>query len=224
MVIDSAVYCKEIEMAYRTKESSLSESAKIDASLTVDTLVMRAQDGSLPAFEMLYARFNNQITTYLSRMVGNDGVGCELTQETFLKAWSGLPQLRNPELFVRWLYRIALNCARDYQKRQKHVQLVAFDDANSDDDALYVAGPEEGVEKAELLQIALSQVSPLHRACLILYVIEDVPQRQIAARLNIKEASVSTYVSRGKEELRQIYYRQLTGNHAKAQIRQRRER
>jgi RNA polymerase sigma-70 factor (ECF subfamily) len=224
MVIDSAVYCKEIEMAYRTKESSLSESAKIDASLTVDTLVMRAQDGSLPAFEMLYARFNNQITTYLSRMVGNDGVGCELTQEAFLKAWSGLPQLRNPELFVRWLYRIALNCARDYQKRQKHVQLVAFDDANSDDDALYVAGPEEGVEKAELLQIALSQVSPLHRACLILYVIEDVPQRQIAARLNIKEASVSTYVSRGKEELRQIYYRQLTGNHAKAQIRQRRER
>lgn len=211
-------------MAYRTKESSLSESAKIDASLTVDTLVMRAQDGSLPAFEMLYARFNNQITTYLSRMVGNDGVGCELTQEAFLKAWSGLPQLRNPELFVRWLYRIALNCARDYQKRQKHVQLVAFDDANSDDDALYVAGPEEGVEKAELLQIALSQVSPLHRACLILYVIEDVPQRQIAARLNIKEASVSTYVSRGKEELRQIYYRQLTGNHAKAQIRQRRER
>jgi RNA polymerase sigma-70 factor (ECF subfamily) len=211
-------------MAYRTKESSLSESAKIDASLTVDTLVIRAQDGSLPAFEMLYARFNNQITTYLSRMVGNDGVGCELTQEAFLKAWSGLPQLRNPELFVRWLYRIALNCARDYQKRQKHVQLVTFDDANSDDDALHVAGPEEGVEKAELLQIALSQVSPLHRACLILYVIEDLPQRQIAARLNIKESSVSTYVSRGKEELRQIYYRQLTGNHAKAQIRQRRER
>jgi RNA polymerase sigma-70 factor, ECF subfamily len=199
-------------MAYWTKKSSLSGRDEINSSLAVDTLVLRAQEGSQAAFELLYARFSNQITTYLSRMVGNDGVGCELTQETFLKAWSALPQLRDPDLFVRWLYRIALNCARDYRKRQKHVQMVTLDAASSSDDALHVAGPEENFEEAEFLQIALSKVSPLHRTCLILYVIEDVPQRQIAERLNIKEASVSKYVSRGKEELRQIYHQLLLGS------------
>lgn len=199
-------------MAYWTKKSPLSGRDEANSSLTVDTLVLRAQAGSQPAFELLYARFSNQITIYLSRMVGNDGVGCELTQETFLKAWSGLPQLRNPEMFARWLYRIALNCARDYQRHQKHVQVVALDEAGSSDEALHVSGPEKNVEEAELLQIALSKVSPLYRACLILYVIEDVPQRQIAERLNIKEASVSKYVSRGKEELRQIYHQLLVGN------------
>ena len=70
-------------------------------------------------------------------------------------------------------------------------------------------GPEEGVERAELLQLALAQVSPTYRSCLILYVIEGLPQPQIAERLNIKETCVSKYVSRGKEELRQIYGRLL---------------
>jgi RNA polymerase sigma-70 factor (ECF subfamily) len=210
-------------MAYWTEESSLSGNENISQSLSVDMLVIRAQGGSQPAFEVLYARFSNQITSYLSHMVGNDGVGCELTQETFMKAWSALPGLRNPELFLRWLYRIALNCARDYQKRQKHVLLVTIDDKDYDNDAFSVPGPEKNVEETEILQLALSQVSPLHRACLILYIIEDMPQRQIAARLNIKEASVSKYVSRGKEELRQIYH-QLLVDKSTVQPKKRRSR
>jgi RNA polymerase sigma-70 factor (ECF subfamily) len=198
-------------MAYWTEKSSLSENDNVNQSLSVDMLVMRAQGGSQPAFEMLYARFSSQITHYLSRMVGNDGVGCELTQETFMKAWSALPGLRHPELFVRWLYRIALNCARDYQKRHKHMLTVDIDDYGGDSEALSVPGPEEYVEEAELLRLALSQVSSLYRNCLILYIIEEMPQRQIAVHLKIKEASVSKYVSRGKEELRQIYYQLLSG-------------
>ncbi|GCF09523.1 RNA polymerase sigma factor [Dictyobacter arantiisoli] len=198
-------------MAYWTGRSSSSRYDDGKQALSVDILVKRAQDGDQAAFEMLYARFNDQITTYLSRMVGNDGVGCELTQETFLKAWSALPGLRNPELFVRWIYRIALNCARDYQKRQMQMQTVTFDESNSDDEHLQVEGPESEVAQSELLQLALAQVSPLYRACLILYIIEDLPQRQIAERLNIKENCVSKYVSRGKEELRQIYYQLQKG-------------
>ncbi len=198
-------------MAYWTEKNSLSGNDNINQSLSVDSLVMSAQGGSQPAFEMLYARFSHQITSYLSRIVGNDGVGCELAQETFMKAWSALPGLRNPELFGRWLYRIAQNCARDYQKRQKHMLLVPIDDYGYDDDALSVPGPEEHVEEAELLHMALSQVSPRYHDCLILYITEDMPQRQIAIRLKIKEASVSKYVSRGKEELRQSYYQLLNG-------------
>lgn len=172
----------------------------------VGALVLRAQQGNQIAFEALYARYNDAICRYVSRMVGNDGVGCELTQETFLKAWSALPGLRSPEYFVSWLYRIASNCARDYQKRVRHMLIVPLDVCLGGDTALSIDGPEEGVEEAELLKIALSRVSATYRECLILYVIEELPQRQIAERLKIKETSVSKYVSRGKEELRQIYH------------------
>lgn len=161
------------------------------------------------AFESLYERYNAPICRYLTRMVGNDGVGCELTQETFLRAWEALPGLRAPGRFASWLYRIATNCAYTYQDRAKHLHLVSWDVTAGAQ--LSIAGPEEQVEETELLRLALARISPTYRPCLILYVIEELPQRQIADLLKIKESSVSKYVSRGKEELRQIYHRLMKG-------------
>ena len=170
-------------------------------------LVMRAHDGDQQAFELLYERYNTRICRYLSRMAGNDGIGCELTQETFLKAWEALPGLREPARFAGWIFRIATNCVYNYQHHAKHFHLVPWDVYKGRNEELSVAGPEEQVEETELLNLALARVSPTYRPCLILYVIEELPQRKIADLLKIKESSVSKYVSRGKEELRQIYHR-----------------
>jgi DNA-directed RNA polymerase specialized sigma24 family protein len=57
------------------------------------------------------------------------------------------------------------------------------------------------------MKLVLARVSPTYRPCFILYVIEKLPQRQIADVLGIKPTNVAKYVSRGKEEFRQIYYR-----------------
>ncbi|HLI06432.1 MAG TPA: RNA polymerase sigma factor [Ktedonobacteraceae bacterium] len=191
-------------MSYQTEDTS---SSNTENFLDECQLVRRAHDGDQQAFELLYERYNTRICRYLSRMVGNDGVGCELTQETFLKAWESLPSLREPARFAGWLYRIATNCAYNYQQRAKHLHLVPWDAYRERDEELSVAGPEEQVEETELLQQALARVSPTYRPCLILYVIEELPQRKIADLLKIKETSVGKYVSRGKEELRQIYHR-----------------
>ena len=186
-----------------------------DASAEECRLVADAQGRNQMAFEALYERYNNQICRYLIRMVGNDGVGCELTQETFLKAWEALPSLRDPARFASWLYRIATNCAYTYQHRARHLHLVSWDVyEGGGSEELSVAGPEKQIEETELLKLALARVSPTYRPCLILYVVEDVPQRKIADLLKIKESSVSKYVSRGKEELRQIYHRLLKEQHA----------
>jgi len=190
-------------MSYWTEDTSSSDSGNFPDEYQ---LVMRAHDGDQRAFELLYERYTTRICRYLSRMTGNDGVGCELTQETFLKAWEALPALREPTRFAGWIYRIATNCAYNYQHRAKHLQIVPWD-AYRRDEELSVAGPEEQVEETELLKQALARVSPTYRPCLILYVIEELPQRKIAELLKIKESSVSKYVSRGKEELRQIYHR-----------------
>ena len=170
-------------------------------------LVLRARDGDQFAFELLYERYNDRICRYLTRMVGNDGIGCELTQEVFLKAWEALLTLRDPARFASWLYRIATNRAYNHQQHAKLLHVVPWEEYAMKADTLSMAGPEEQVEETELLKLALARVSPTYRPCLILYVIEELSQRQIAELLQIKEASIGKYVSRGKEELRQIYRR-----------------
>jgi RNA polymerase sigma-70 factor, ECF subfamily len=193
-----------LSMSYRTEDTSSSDSGNFPDECQ---LVMRAHDGDQRAFELLYERYNTRICLYLSRMMGNDGVGCELAQETFLKAWEALPSLRNPARFAGWIYRIATNCAYNYQHRARHLDIVPWDAYRERDEELSIAGPEKQVEETELLKLALARVSPTYRPCLILYVIEELPQRKIADLLKIKESSVGKYVSRGKEELRQIYHR-----------------
>ena len=170
-------------------------------------LVLRAQGGDQMAFEALYKRYNDRICHYLMRMVGNDGIGCELTQETFLKVWEGLPGLREPARFTGWLYRIATNCAYNHQHKARHISMVPWDAYIAREEELSVSGPEEQVEETELLKLALARVSSTYRPCLILYVVEGLPQRKVAELLKIKESCVSKYVCRGKEELRQIYHR-----------------
>lgn len=173
------------------------------------TLVIQAQEGEQPAFEVLFERYNDRICRYMSRMVGDDGIGCELTQEVFLKAWEALPGLRDPSRFASWLYRIATNRAYNYQQHARLLHLIPWEEYAMKTEAgnNSIAGPEEQVEEAELLKLALARVSPTYRPCLILYVVEEYSQRQIAELLQIKEASIGRYVSRGKEELRQFYWR-----------------
>ena len=171
------------------------------------TLVLRAKDGDQPAFEILYERYNDRICRYLTRMTGNDGVGCELTQEVFLKAWESLLSLRDPSRFASWLYRIATNRAYNYQEHAKLLHMIPWEEYAARTEAPSLAGPEEQVEESELLALALARVSQTYRPCLILYVVEEYSQRQIAELLQIKETSIGRYVSRGKEELRQIYLR-----------------
>ena len=172
-------------------------------------LVLRAQHGDQLAFEKLYERYNDRISRYLFRMVGDDGVGSELTQETFLKAWEALLSLRDPERFANWLYRIATNSAYNYQSHAKLIRTIPWEEYAEQSASLSISGPERLIEETELMKLVLARVSPTYRPCFILYVIEKLPQRQIADLLGIKLASVGKYVSRGKEEFRQIYYRMM---------------
>lgn len=192
-------------MEYETGDAPSSE---LVGTPDEGNLVLRAQKGDQLAFEVLYERYNDRICRYLSRMVGDDGIGCELTQEVFLKAWEALLGLRDPSRFASWLYRIATNRAYNYQQHAKLLHMIPWEEyAMREETRSIAAGPEEQVEEAELLKLALARVSTTYRPCLILYVVEEYSQRQIAELLQIKESSIGRYVSRGKEELRQIYRR-----------------
>jgi len=193
-------------MSYRVDGPSDNEASN---TLAERELVLRAQHGDQLAFEKLYERYNSRISHYLIRMVGDDGVGCELTQETFMKAWEALLSLRDPASFASWLYRIATNRAYNYQNHARLIHTIPWEEHARQSATLSISGPERLIEETELMKLVLARVSPTYRPYFILYVVEKRSQKEIAELLGTKLSSVSKYVSRGKEEFRQIYYRMV---------------
>src|SRR5262249_24678731 len=91
-------------------------------------LVALARAGNGPAFALLYQRYYERIGLFLAHMVGNDEVGGELAQETFLKAWQALAGLHDDARFGSWLYRIATNVVRDFQRRARLIHWLPWDE------------------------------------------------------------------------------------------------
>jgi RNA polymerase sigma-70 factor (ECF subfamily) len=170
------------------------------------SVVEQAQAGDIRAFETLFERYSTRINAYLTHMVGNEEEGRDLAQETFLKAWQSLGRLRKESHFDTWLYRIATHTAIDYLRRRK-IRSSRWEMLEQEYTpvSLRIAGPEEQIAEKEHIRQALAKVSLPYRSCLLLQLVADFSQRQIAASLHISEKSVSVYVSRGCEQFRKAY-------------------
>src|SRR5438046_909796 len=178
-------------------------------------VVQDAQAGNLSAFDTLFQYYNARICTYLARMIDNDEEGRDLAQETFIKVWRALPGMNDESQFDTWLYRIATNTAIDHLRRRKFRWPLWKNSEEQDAAAsMSTAGPEVQVEEAELIKLALAQVSPQYRACLLLQHVAGFTQREIANALNLSEKSISIYINRGCEQFRQAYKRLTSGKDA----------
>jgi RNA polymerase sigma-70 factor (ECF subfamily) len=178
-----------------------------DASVTA--MVERARAGDRAAFTALFHQYNAPICRYLAHVVGNDDVGRDLAQETFFAAWRALPDLRDASRFGPWLYRIATNLARSYLRQARLARWLPWAEPGEPLEASYptAAGPEAQVSEAQQIALALAQLTPKYRICLLLQVEGGFSQREIAGLLRLTEKSVSVYVSRGREEFRRAYQR-----------------
>lgn len=87
---------------------SLSE-RDIDAAL-----VARVQQGDKKAFDLLVLKYQRKIIRLLSRMIRDQNEIEDVAQEAFIKAYKALPQFRGDSAFYTWLYRIAINTARNW--------------------------------------------------------------------------------------------------------------
>src|SRR5690606_16862876 len=78
-------------------------------------LVARVQRGDKRAFDLLVLKYQRKIMRLLSRMVRDPSEVEDVAQESFIKAYRALPQFRGDSAFYTWLYRIAINTARNWQ-------------------------------------------------------------------------------------------------------------
>src|SRR3982750_4969134 len=77
-------------------------------------LVERAQHGDKKAFDLLVVKYQRKLARLLSQFIRDSAEVEDVTQEAFIKAYRALPSFRGDSAFYTWLYRIAINTAKNY--------------------------------------------------------------------------------------------------------------
>lgn len=179
-----------------------------DMALVANAVTL-ARAGDHAAFTILYLHYKASIWKRLTYLVGEKEVVYDLFQETFLHAWNKLRETREDISFEPWLKRIAANLAIDYLRHERKILFLPLTEERVREHPLQaiavVAGHEDDVGEKECLQQALMQMSPRYRVCVLLQAHWGYSQREIAQLLGISEKAVSAYISRGREQLRQLY-------------------
>ena len=181
-----------------------------------ELLIRRAQRGDADAFEQLLLEHQKNVYNLCYRMAGNPDDAMDLSQETFLRAWRCLDQYQFASAFSTWLYRLCSNICIDFLHRRRRQQTVplTFEDADGEEQTYAVPDaqplPEEQVElklTREILQAAMAQLLPEHRAVLQLRVVNEMSYEQIADVLDIQIGTVKSRLSRARNQLKKILER-----------------
>jgi RNA polymerase sigma-70 factor (ECF subfamily) len=178
--------------------------------------IEQLKTGDLGAFDKLVADRSGEIYGLLYRLTEDSEEARDLTQETFLRAFQNIARFRGDSDLKTWLYRIAINQARNrwrwWRRRRKDVTVSI--DAETDDgipalaNSLVADGgnnPEReslARERETLLRSALRSLAPNYREAVVLRDIQGLTYEEIATALEITVGTVKSRISRGRDELR----------------------
>lgn len=173
-------------------------------------LVKRCQEGNKQSFRQLYQRHQQRVRSTLYQLCGTSCLD-DLVQEVFLRAWKGLPKLRETAHFSTWLYRISWNVASD-RRRQFAVETRNFASLQQSATNALPSQQESPtlmhLHYEDLVQRGLQQLSFEHRAVLVLHDLEDVPQKEIANILSIPVGTVKSRLFHARTSMRQFLQKQ----------------
>ncbi len=161
-----------------------------------------SRNGDHAAFGQLVRRYQDRVYRFILRMVGSHDEALELAQDTFIRAWQGLPDWRPEAEFRTWLFRIASNAATDSLRRRKVVQFVPIEEDY--DIAGETPGPQAQLRiKQELraLESALGRLPHEQREVVLLRDVEDMSYAEISATLRVSEGTVKSRLARAREAL-----------------------
>lgn len=174
-------------------------------------LVRNCQQGNKTSFRLLYQRYHHKVRATLYKLCGSEILD-DLQQEVFLKVWKSLPQLRNPQYFSTWLYRICWNVAYDQGSSKKRELQRHQANINQTKQSLEYSLAKSSNNHQELLKLhyqelvarGLQHLSLDHRAVIVLHDLEDLPQQEIAEILSIPLGTVKSRLFKARKNLRQF--------------------
>ena len=167
-------------------------------------LVASARDGDTGAFGELVKLYKDPIQRYLYKLTGDVEQAGDLTQDTFLKAYQNLNNIRSDLAFKPWLYRIATRTVHSAWRRARLKNFISFDGEKLPGRKL-TEDTVKNLEQKLAVRTALHEVPRNHRECLVLHFVEGFKYREIALTLGISEEAVRKRVARGKEIFKEAY-------------------
>ena len=171
-------------------------------------LVIQAQHGDADAFGLLVAGAVDRLHGVAYRILHDADRADDATQQALIAAWDHLPSLRDPDRFDAWTYRLVVNAAYREARRERAqhdtVRWIPMAEPASD------AAPS-AIEDRDLLDRAFAELSPEHRAVLVLRYHADLTLAQIAEVLEIPMGTVGSRLHHASRHLRAALERQELG-------------
>ena len=175
--------------------------------LTDQALIERVQQGDKKAFNLLVSRYQNKVAGLLTRYISPNDIP-DVVQESFIKAYRSIGSFRGDSAFYTWLYRIAVNTAKNYltaQGRRPPSEDILAEDAESYDvgtNLRVVDTPENEMLSNELKNIVFDTIKGLQedlRTAITLREIEGLSYEEIAEIMDCPVGTVRSRIFRARE-------------------------
>ncbi len=170
-------------------------------------LVLRAQSGDKRAFELLVIKYQHRVERLLSRLVRNPSDLDDVTQEAFIRAYRALPSFRGDSAFYTWLYRVAINTAKNILVSQGRFPQFVID--QNDDDSSDVSEqfpdyrtPETELSNRQIVSTVNEAVESLPedlRVAITLRELDGLSYEDIAGIMNCPIGTVRSRIFRARE-------------------------
>ena len=177
--------------------------------ITDQELVEKAQQGDKKAFNLLVVRYQNRVAGLLTRYVSRDDIP-DIVQESFIKAYRSLTSFRGESAFYTWLYRIAVNTAKNHLTalgRRPPKEDILAEDAESYDAGTQLREtdtPENLVLSNELKRVVFETIENLPeelKMAITLREIEGLSYEEIAEVMSCPVGTVRSRIFRAREAI-----------------------
>ncbi len=173
-------------------------------------LVERAQQGDKRAFDLLVLKYQHKIAKLIMRYVRDPAQALDVSQEAFIKTYRALPKFRGDSAFYTWLYRIAINTAKNHLVAMKR-RPADFEVDLQDPEAYDIHArlqdmdtPERIAQREELRAAVESAIAALPdelREAILLREIEGLSYEEIARAMDCPVGTVRSRIFRAREAI-----------------------
>ncbi len=179
-------------------------------SVTDKQLVERVQHGDKKAFDLLVLKYQQRIINLVSRFVYNSSDAQDIAQEAFIKAYRALPNFRGESAFYTWMYRIAVNTAKNHLAVKSRRPLESSQDIDEveqiggDHTLRHEETPEHLLLRDEIQETVLNSIEALPedlKIAITLREVEGLSYEDIASAMDCPIGTVRSRIFRAREAI-----------------------